>query len=90
MIPKQTALLNNVPQGAYVTDVVSDSPASKAGIQIEDIITKFDGVELNEDSEKTLSDLIAAKKVGESVTVTIWRNDEIKDITAILQASNQQ
>lgn len=90
MIPKQTALLNNVPQGAFVTDVVTGSPAEKSGIEVQDIITKFDGVELNEDDGKTLSDLIAAKKVGDSVTISVWRNDETKDISAVLEASNQE
>ena len=88
MIPRQTALLNNVPQGAFVTDVVDNSPAQKADIKVQDIITKFDGKDLSDEEGKTLSDLIAGKKVGDIVNVTIWRDDELKDLNITLEASN--
>src|SRR3989344_1606908 len=38
MISKQSAVLNDVPQGAYVVDVVDSSPAKNAGIVSGDII----------------------------------------------------
>src|SRR3989344_6971312 len=43
IISKDLALLNNVPQGAYVAEVISDSSAEKAGIEKGDIIIKIDG-----------------------------------------------
>src|SRR3989344_25720 len=72
MIPEKTAIMNNVPQGAYVANVVSGSPAEKAGVKEEDIITKFDGVELKE--EKDLASEIKNKKVGQTVSIEVWRD----------------
>ena len=36
----------SVTDGAYVTDVVNDSPAEKSGIKEGDVITKFDGIQI--------------------------------------------
>lgn len=83
MIPRQTALLNNVPQGAYVVEVVEGSPADNAGIQVDDIITKLAGEEVKEENGG-LADIIARKKAGETVQVEVWRNEETLTLTAIL------
>lgn len=74
MIAKQAAILNDVPQGAFVIEVVEGSVAQKAGLQIDDIITKFGGSEIN--SENDLADAISNKKIGDSVEVTVWRDGE--------------
>ena len=86
MIPKQTAILNNVPQGAYVVNVVTGSPAANAGIQPGDIITKMDAEELNE--TKPLSEVIKNKKAGDVLNIDIWRNGEVMNITITLTESN--
>ncbi|OGM08680.1 hypothetical protein A2W13_03300 [Candidatus Woesebacteria bacterium RBG_16_36_11] len=87
MVPKQTAILNNVPQGAYVVNVIASSPAANAGLQPGDIITKMDGQELNE--TKPLSDVIKNKKPGDNISIEIWRNGETKNIQVALVESNQ-
>ena len=38
---KDSAILNEVPQGAYVVEVVPDSSADNAGVEVDDIITKI-------------------------------------------------
>jgi len=81
-ISQQEALFNNVVQGAYVQSVVTGSPADKAGIQAGDIVVKFDGKTVNAQTE--LSTLIAGKKSGDSVSITVWRNGKIVDTTANL------
>ena len=43
IIDKQTAILNELVEGAYIIEVIEDSPAYKAGIQEEDVIIEFDG-----------------------------------------------
>jgi S1-C subfamily serine protease len=75
MITRDLALLNEVPEGAYVQEVVSDSPAEKAGIKSEDIITKFDGKKVT-DKDGGLAQIIAGKKVGDKVESEIWRDDK--------------
>jgi len=82
MIGKQTAILNNVPQGAYVVEVVQGSPAETAGIKVDDIITKFDGEVLTED--KSLADVISKKKLGDRVEIEIWQSGETSKVLVTL------
>jgi serine protease Do len=61
----------NIPTGLFVGGVLPDSPASKAGIRVEDIITKIDGEQV-----LTYGDLdraLARKKPGEKVTLALYR-----------------
>lgn len=88
MVEKQTAILNNVPQGAYVVGVVTGSPAEKAGILEGDIITKIADQTLSEDN-KDISLIVSSKKVGEKITVEVWRDDEIKKIEVILEGAQE-
>lgn len=74
MIDRQTAILNDILEGAYVISVVENSPAEKANIQEEDVITEFDGKKIKGNDDETLQKLIAQKKVGDRVRVKIWRN----------------
>jgi len=84
MISQDLALLNDVPQGAYVVEVVEGSPADRAGIKEGDIITKLDGQPVRE-KDGGLAKLIAQKKIGETVRLTIWRDGEQKEVTATLE-----
>lgn len=77
MVTRDLAVLNDLPEGAYVQDVVSGSPAEKAGIQKGDIITKIDGKRIN-DANGGLSPIIAGKKVGDSISIEVWRDGETK------------
>jgi len=88
MISQDLALLNDVPQGAYVVEVVEGSPADKAGIKEGDIITKLDGQPVRE-KDGGLAKLIAQKKIGETVRLTIWRDGEQKEMTATLEESKE-
>jgi S1-C subfamily serine protease len=87
MIDKQTALMNDVVEGAYVTEVIKNSPAEKAGIQQEDIITEFDGKKINGTDDQGLANIILEKKVGDKVVLKLWRNKEMKTVTVTLEAS---
>lgn len=72
MITRDLALLNDVPEGAYVQEVVTGSPAEKGGVQSEDIITKIDGKKIT-DGDGGLAKVIAEKKVGDKIAVEVWR-----------------
>lgn len=82
MVPQRTAILNNIPQGAYVLGVVSDSPAEAAGLEIDDIITKIDDVVLTD--ENALADVIASKRIGDIVNLEVWRAGETINVSASL------
>ena len=55
--------------GAYVAKVVAGSPAEKAGLKEGDVILSVDGTSL--DAQHVLGDMIAAKKVGDAVTLSV-------------------
>ncbi len=77
MISKETAILNDVPEGAYVVEVVSGSPAEKAGIKVGDILTYMDDKRVS-DTEGGLAKIISSKKVGDVVEITLWRDQKEK------------
>ncbi|MFZ5366253.1 MAG: S1C family serine protease [Patescibacteria group bacterium] len=83
MISKEVAILNELPQGAYVVEVVSGSPAEKAGIKKGDILTQMDGKRISEEGGG-LAKLISGKKVGETVELTIWRNGQESKVKTVL------
>lgn len=89
MLDKQTASLNELAEGAYIQSVVEGSPAQKAGIQIRDVITNFDGKKVQIESQE-LSTLIASKKVGDSVSVILTRDGKSITLSATLGEAPSQ
>lgn len=68
--------------GAYIRDIEDYSPAEKAGLKIGDIIIKADGKEV-----KTMDDLNDIKNthnIGDTMTLTISRDGNEKEITITL------
>lgn len=84
MIDRDLALMNEVPQGAYVVEVVGGTPADKAGVKAGEIITKFDGESLAK-VEGGLAEVINKKKVGDEVVLNIWRDGEELEIRVKLE-----
>ena len=72
-IDSSTSETYKIPQGVYVTGLISGGAAEKAGIMEKDIITSFDGQSVT--SADNLTDLISRYKAGETVTVTVERQD---------------
>lgn len=87
LINKDTALLNDVPEGAYVLEVIAGSTAEKSGLQPRDIVVRIDGKSVTEASGG-LSAMINTKKIGDSVTIEYWRNGTMQTATAILLAQH--
>lgn len=87
VVDQKTAVMNELVEGAYIVEVVEDSPAQKAGLQVEDIITEFDGKKIKGGDEQALAKLISDKKVGDQVKLKIWRNGETHNVTVTLSKS---
>lgn len=87
MLPRETALLNNVPEGAFIVEVVSNSPASKAGIKEGDILTKMDGQAIKEDQKGGLAEMISHKRVGDSSDLEVYRDGQTLKVTVVFEAS---
>lgn len=81
-IDSETSRRNNIPQGLLIRKVVDDSPASKAGLQVDDIIVAIDGTDTKSATE--LNDLMNTKKVGDTITVTVNRNGKNVDVPLVL------
>lgn len=90
MISKDTAILNEVPEGAYVIDVMAGSSADEAGIEPGDIITEVDGQKVGE-IKGGLANVINTKKVGDQVSVKLWREEgEMREFAVILKEQVDQ
>ncbi len=63
--------------GAYVTKVAADSPASKAGLQADDIIISLNNVKMDE--THNYLNVLYTYKPGDQVTLGVMRNG--KEIT---------
>lgn len=63
-----------IPSGIYVSQVVSGSPAEKAGISAGDVITKFEGN--NVSTMSGLKEKLAIKKANTKVKITFKRANQ--------------
>lgn len=89
MLTKQEAQLNKLVEGAFIQNVISGSPADRAGIQDGDIITQFEGKDVKVGVNE-LSSLIASKKVGDIVSLSLWRNGKAISLNATLGSAPTQ
>jgi len=84
MISERAALLNEVPMGAYVQTVMTDSPAAKAGLKAGDIIIEIDGKKLSSD-ETSIADIVNHRKIGDSLKLKYYRNDKETEVEVKLE-----
>jgi serine protease Do len=69
--------------GALVAEVMASSPAAKAELQRGDIITRYNGVSVNDTAH--LRTLVADTAPGTTVTVTILRHKRTKEMRLTVQ-----
>ena len=70
------------PYGAEVSDVRPDSPASRAGLQVGDVVVKFGDVPVEDVSH--LIYLVALSPVGTEVGVVVYRDQQFQELTVSL------
>jgi serine protease Do len=66
-------------RGAVVADVVANSPAEEAGVQVGDVITRFNGQEI--ESSRTLSRIVASAPPNRPAKLTVWRDGRSRELT---------
>lgn len=71
------------PQGAIVSRVIPNSPASKADFEAGDVILKFDGKTI--ESSSALPPIVGRTEIGKSVPVEIMRNNKHKTISVVIE-----
>lgn len=67
-----------LPQGAAIRSVTDDSPADKAGLEVNDIVTAIDGKDITEAS--ALSAAVKKSQAGDTLTLTVYRKGETLEI----------
>lgn len=66
------------PQGALIRSVEAGSPAEKAGVEAGDIITKFNGQQI--DRATDLPRLVGNTKPGSRINLTVFRRGGTRDL----------
>ncbi len=67
-----------LPAGAAVKEIVEDSPAEQAGLEINDIITEANGKEIKSSSD--LKDMVKSASVGDVLKLKVYRQGKTIDI----------
>ncbi len=73
-------------EGAVVSDVAPDSPGSKAGLVVGDVITAFDGKPVTDAGELQME--TSQKQPGDTIHLSVNRNGKTEDITVTLGSMN--
>ena len=68
-----------IKEGAYINEVVEESPADSAGLKEEDVIVEFNGKKI--EAAEDLTEAVAGTKPGTKVTVKINRNGDAKSLS---------
>ncbi len=71
-----------LPQGAAIQTITADGPADTAGLQVGDIITKFGDTKIT--GRTDLSAAIARCKIGDTVTLTVYRQGQTLEIAVTI------
>lgn len=82
-LDEETAKRNNLVVGIYIKAVEDFSAAEKAGLKPGDVIIKANGKSIS-----TFDELESAKnalKIGDELTLTVYRNGSEVDVTVVLQ-----
>lgn len=89
-ITPQNAAEFNLPvqQGVLVQDVTAGSPASDAGIQVDDVITSLDGTKIDE--THSLRTILFQHKVGDVVTLSVLRGGKTISLQVTLTTRPDQ
>jgi len=66
-------------RGALVADVMKDTPAAEAGIEVGDVIVEFDGHAVKESTDLPL--IVARTPIGKAADVKIVRNGKVQSVT---------
>ena len=81
------ALAYGLPEGAAVRSVSKDSPAEKAGLQANDIITTVNGSAVTDKND--LVEKVGQAKIGDTLKLTVYRQGEKLDITVTVEEQIQ-
>ena len=70
------------PSGALVNAVEKGGPAEKAGVEVGDIITKFDGKPVGNSSD--LPRMVGGTRPGSKAVMEVWRKGSTREISVVV------
>lgn len=79
-LPPKAAALSASHDGVEVLGVVTDGPAHRAGVQVEDILLAVGGTPISDLGE--LQRALSGDTVGRRIQLTIFRRDRLLDLVA--------
>lgn len=88
MISQALAENRGLAAGALVRGVTASSAAQEAGIKVNDIITQIDGKDVND--ANPLAKFLNSHKVGDKITLTIWRAGKTMTVSATLKEASTE
>ena len=68
--------------GARVNQVFDNSPASRAGLQLDDIVLNFDGVDVQDHDH--LINLVSLSPIGKQIRMAVWRGQKKISLAIVL------
>ncbi|MFJ7840819.1 S1C family serine protease [Lysinibacillus sphaericus] len=80
-------LPKEITTGVVITDVIANSPASKAGVKQYDVIVEMDGKKI-ETSIDLRKHLYNDKKIGDTLTMKVYREGKLVELTLTLTNSD--
>ncbi len=69
-------------QGTRVNEVFPNSPAARAGLQFDDVVLNFDGVDVQDHDH--LINLVSLSPIAKRIQVVVWRGGRKTMLTIIL------
>ena len=81
-IPEDAAAAYSLPDGLYVVSVAEGSDAAAKGLAENDVITAIDGQ--GDTTTAQVGEIIAGLEVGDTITMTVYRNGETFDVEVAL------
>lgn len=81
-IPEDAAAAYSLPDGLYVVSVAEGSDAAAKGLAEGDVITAIDGQGVTTTAQ--VGEIIAGLEVGDTITMTVYRNGETFDVEVAL------
>ena len=73
-----------VPEGSgvMISNVMEDSPASRGGVQVGDILTRFDGEDVT--SSRKLTSMVRKAEAGDPADLEVWRDGKVETLSTTL------
>jgi serine protease Do len=75
------------PQGVFISNVLNDGAADKAGIKAGDVILEVEGLEVNKPNQVQAK--IGSYNPGQKLNILIWRDGRKKNFEVVLEGRDE-